>query len=233
MLRQKARAVYDGRDESEQANKTTVSSEHINFFEDLEKGDDQVVKPNSEYEKEKKEEKEKYEKQIGYLTYLGQDTNEATGNVSWYNKMPERHSEDTSEILVEKKARYDPLLKMNHYLGKPNDFADAKKKCVERDIGEESKQKNHKKKKKKRKRKHSSSDSNSESEISSKPKPSIDELRAKRMKRENEEKLRAAALLAKLRGDILPEVEKAKEPIIKQKYNSQFNPHIAKQNTFV
>jgi hypothetical protein len=60
---------------------------HINFFEDLEKGKIVSNATNAEHEKEKKEEQEKYEKQIGYLTYLGQDTVEANGCVSWYNKV--------------------------------------------------------------------------------------------------------------------------------------------------
>ncbi|XP_014289804.1 leukocyte receptor cluster member 1 homolog [Halyomorpha halys] len=223
LLRNKARAHYDGRDnDKKSSDNSDTSLKHINFFEDFEKGDDQLIKSNKEYEKEKKEEAEKYEKQIGYLTYLGQDTNEATGNVSWYNKLPDRNSANDAEISVEKKVRYDPLSKINLYLGRKNDIIHNSDSLVRK-----------KDKKKKKKRKRSRSSCSSDSESSSKPsKVSIEVLRAKRLKRENEEKLRGAALLAKLRGDITPVETQPKEPILKQKYNSQFNPHIAKQNSY-
>lgn len=228
MLRGKARSVYDGR---EQGAEVIASSSncHINFFEELEKGEVQVVRSNYNYEKEKKEEKEKYEKQIGYLTYLGQDTNEANGNVSWYNRLPDRSVKNEPELFVENKFKHDPLIKMNNYSGKPNDHLrqDSSRKKIE----EKKKSKKHKRKNKRKCITSSSSGSDSTIEIS-KPTGGVEELRAKRIKRENEERLRGAAVLAKLRGDVLPVSEKPNEPMLKQKYNSQFNPHVAKQNTF-
>lgn len=86
-LRKKARkseqcetAVHEEQQpESEQSQGDASKLQHINFFQELEDGAEVSVGGNEKYLKEKKEEQEKYEKQIGYLTYLGQDTNEALG----------------------------------------------------------------------------------------------------------------------------------------------------------
>lgn len=55
---------------------------HVNFFEDLESGETTAA-ANKEHEAEKKHEQEEYEKKVGYLTYLGQDSQELTGEKTW------------------------------------------------------------------------------------------------------------------------------------------------------
>jgi len=70
----------------------STSSGHVNLFADLEAGEDIGNKGNTgnkEREEEKKKEQEEYEKSVGYLTYLGQDTNELTGDKSWWQRIPE------------------------------------------------------------------------------------------------------------------------------------------------
>jgi hypothetical protein len=63
--------------------------QHINLFEDVEQGKVVSNATNAEYEK-----------RIGYLTYLGQDTVEATGCVSWYNKVIHLSNTITSYLCL-------------------------------------------------------------------------------------------------------------------------------------
>lgn len=56
-------------------------------------------------------------------------------------------------------------------------------------------------------------------------------MRAQRLKREQEERKRTDALLAKLRGEPDPKTAKSDPvPTLTQRYHSQFNPHLARQN---
>ncbi|XP_031825899.1 leukocyte receptor cluster member 1 homolog [Nomia melanderi] len=246
-LRDQARSKYDGRENtSETTNASTSKLEHVNFFADLEQGIIDYNKPNVEHEKEKKEEKEKYEKQIGYLTYLGQDTNEATGKKNWYEELPKRitDTEKDIEVHTKKKILEDPIHDIRKYLNimgagsgeKPLKIKSSSVKRVKQESEDSdsdyksrsSKKHKHKKSKKHKKDKHHSK------EIESKEKSSTDiqKLRAERLLREQSEKLRTEALLAKMRGDPVPVVA-SETPVksgIKQKYNSQFFPEIARQN---
>jgi hypothetical protein len=111
----------------------------------------------------------------------------------------------------------------------------------------EKKKKSKSKRSKSKKSKHHKSDSGSESGSSGpdseeeRKQKNLEKLRAERLTREREERRKADKLLANLRGETLPEPSasestdpmrriSAREPVVKQKYNSQFNPHLARQN---
>lgn len=263
-------------DDAEKQKPVTESKmEHVNFFADEEAGLVSGNAVNKEHEEEQKQEKEKYEKQIGYLTYLGQDTNEATGKVSWYNKCPERDEPGLTpneETGLKHKMKSDPLHSFRKYCSSTFSKAPAShttsrasssesKKLIPNNKkrersnspkrSQESKKHRHDKKKKEKERKHKSShssksksvknyddstsdsqteDDNSDHEDEKKSK--LEKLRAERLRREKEEKKKAEKLLAKINGVAYIDEDEKPQPkiVMKQRYNSQFNPYIAKQN---
>lgn len=245
LLRDQARSKYDGRVEISSSSKQL---EHVNFFADLEDGKIDYNKPNVEHEKEKKEEKEKYEKQIGYLTYLGQDTNEATGKKNWYEEMPKRLTDTEKDIEVEikKKILNDPMVDIKKYLSvmrskstedHPKIMAESikRKRCESdnshSDQESHSAHKKHKKNKRHKKHKKEKYQEPVKKETINQSNANIEKLRAERLLREQSEKLRTEALLAKMKGEPVAVVTpKSPKPTMQQEYNSQFFPEIARQN---
>ncbi len=98
-----------------------TQSGHVNFFANLENGQQIEGTGNKEYETEKKKEQEDYEKQIGLLTYLGQGSRECTGEVPWYEKpsmLKSLPKQDVNDKKLEKSKQLDdPLRVIQRFLG--------------------------------------------------------------------------------------------------------------------
>ncbi|UYV69523.1 hypothetical protein LAZ67_6003897 [Cordylochernes scorpioides] len=190
--------------------------DHVNFFAKLEEQGGYKPETNREHEEEKQAEQIKLEKRIGLLTYLGQSELESTGGKPWYLKSHEERiaNEDkgTTEKLPKKSTIKDPLDDMKAYLKETksaiSDPLEDIRGYLNASQGKE-KTKKHKKDKKR------------SSTVS------IEELRAKRLKREREEKEKSRQLLKRHRGEVEPEVPQDDRH---RGYNSQFNPHLARQN---
>ena len=114
----------DDRDQGD--NQVAVSEPHqghVNLFAALESGQETADgKGNKEAEAEKKKEQEEYEKKVGYLTYLGQDTEELTGEQVWWKKLPtnrkevQEAEENKVAVGVKQKDFLDPLGDLKKYL---------------------------------------------------------------------------------------------------------------------
>lgn len=201
----------------------------------MESGIASVTKQNPQYVKEKKIEQELYEKQIGYLTYLGQDSKEILGKKDWYEKPKVKYDTYKSknlEIGLKAKIFSDPLLFMNSCLSNSNNTHLKIKQNTtvpviptipttakdEEKIREDQLQK-YRKSDKKRKlsmvAKHEQ----------------LKKLRSERLKRETHERYRTEHLLTTIKSKNETETKITRSyRSINQKYNSQFNPSIAKQN---
>ncbi|KAI8426218.1 hypothetical protein MSG28_010345 [Choristoneura fumiferana] len=220
--------------------------EHINLFSDSEHA---VTTSNKEHDKEAKDKKEDYEKKIGYLTYLGQDTNEALKKKNWYEVLPDasrfsRSSEirDTYEKLVLRDADGKPKtsesdIKNGEVTWKSKQKLDPINKFLQHCSGKSSTEPKSKpskptektyKKHERRSHKHKSKKDKLKAENDEKHKKLL-KLREARLRREQQEKLKTETFLSGLN----PASTKKQEPIvtrIKPKYNSQFNPELARQN---
>lgn len=187
------------------------------------------------------------------MTYLGQDTNEALGKKSWYNIAPDRTA-DKEEVNIKSKIKEDPLEIMKKYTSvakKADEFHRHATKLVEyhsalKGLGtslsdsilrkskkhstdsEKEKQKKHERKKGKRKRYRSPSESSDE-EVKAAKQKKLQLLREERLKREKEEQKRTEQLLLKISCGNVQNNSK-EDNNFKPRYNSQFNPEIAKQN---
>jgi len=120
---------FDAADD--QIESLTNSEGHVNFFQNIEKGE-KMKEGNEENVAEKKKEQEEYEKKVGYLTYLGQDTEELTGEKVWWRKVPERPDPDkhigpVKDVASKQKDFLDPLQHLKQKLGCDTDNLSLKR----------------------------------------------------------------------------------------------------------
>lgn len=204
---------------------------HINLFSMEEREGANVVgaRDNLEYAIEKRQEKEEYEKKIGLLKYLGQDSGERKDESLWYcqrrsNGQPTTKTSSSTantsnqspaitpaENLASEQVRAQKDAARKDSLDPMNTVNKSLKRCHDKE-----------KHKKHKKRKHRSPSPASSSS-------SIEKLRAERLQRERIERERADCLITgRQPTQTAQQLDDVAVATGKQRYNNQFNPHLAK-----
>lgn len=185
---------------------------------------------------------------VNFFTNLGQGSKEASGESPWYEKPSLLKSLQKEEVDLKSeklKEMFDPLRVVRHHLG----ITEKSTPTASRTLGDlrfpsktlsitpspKAKKSKKKKKKKSKKRSETSSDSSDTEDDDKKIKLAL--LRAKRLQREKEERLKSDKLFASIYGesssekpkDQSTELEAKPRPVVR-KYNSQYNPDLARQN---
>lgn len=208
-----------------------VHQGHVNFFADLEE-QERTFGVNKDYEKEKRLEKEAEERKIGLLKYLGEGSSEYMKETPWYQKAPKRDAMVTKST-TSTAVRASAPVETKH--------PPVKAVTSESKSGKRKSSRERKKKKRRRRSRSSSSSRSSASERASHAdrKTSetgasidIEKLRNERLRREREERLKQEALLRRMRGEkeSTASVSSEQPKQIQQRYSSQFNPDLARQN---
>lgn len=173
---------------------------------------------------------------------MGQDTNEALGKKNWYEVLPDRHIKcEKGEVNMKSKIREDPMqiikkltntkqkeeIKSKVYTSVVQSVYEKQQKMHEESDNKSKKTKKHKKHKRKHKSESNYNHSEDVEEHENK-KRRLEILRQERLKREREEQIKTELLLAKTRNN--DKSKSAENPTVNRKYNSQFNPELARQN---
>lgn len=181
------------------------SSGPVDLFRELLEEGKGATRGNREYEEEKRQEKERQEKALGILTYLGQSAAEAQTQPPWYQLPPRPGGPASGPGPDERiKSRLDPLREMREHLGKKRKHSG--------DSGG-----------------HSAKEKKAPEKRRPKEPPSLEQLRADRLRREAAERARAEALLARVGGTAAPEEQPEEVDERRRRYNSQFNPQLARR----
>ncbi|KAJ6220965.1 hypothetical protein RDWZM_006777 [Blomia tropicalis] len=227
-------------------NELDVNSKHVDLFENFK----DHTGPDGEREAEKKTEQEKWEVKTGIFSYLdGRYKHDSSKSEEWYlQSRKERYKNDLEKDNSSKlkddrlKYRHDPLNEIKAHLSEmkkrelnTNKVESSNRTRLKNETKVKSEQtpivvhsKKHKKRKKhKRHRSSSSETSDSDTKRSNNKNELINRLRLERLDRERKERLRAQQFLNNSESSCsLDEPSSLHE----RKYNSQFNPHIARQN---
>lgn len=197
-----------------------TASGHINFFKEAESGELKSGK-NAEHEAEKKAEKEKWEKDIGLLTYLGQSSVESQASLPWYLAPKKKREEDAVEKAWIKdkklKDKLDPMREMETYVKKTKHKHNKKDKDKDKHKHIKHKHKSKDKERKEENKQHSSQTK------------TIEQLRAERLKREQEEKRRTSELLSRGKSAEATSEPERQVSDRDRRYNSQYNPDFVKR----